>query len=136
MQHNNSRLINNNFDLLRLLFAVTVCLVHSYNISGFQQLSLVANFLSSSVAVKAFFVVSGFLIFMSFERSTSCSSYAKKRIRRIYPAYFTIVVLCAIGLMFFSSENVENYYSITWVKYVFANLAFLNFLQPSLPGGF
>jgi peptidoglycan/LPS O-acetylase OafA/YrhL len=66
-----------------LLFAGTVCLVHAYELSGFQQLGWIANILSSAVAVKAFFVVSGFLIFMSFERSTSVISYANKRIRLI-----------------------------------------------------
>ena len=88
------------------------------------------------MAVKAFFVVSGFLIFMSFERSSSFASYARKRIRRIYPAYFTVVMLCAIFLVAVSSKNIEHYFSFVWVKYVLANLAFLNFLQPTLPGVF
>ena len=135
-QQNNFRLTENNFDLLRLLFAGTVLLVHSYELSGFQQLGIITSVLSSGVAVKAFFVVSGFLIFMSFERSATITSYAKKRIRRIYPAYFTVVMLCAIGLIAVSSKNIGDYFSFAWVKYVFANLAFLNFLQPTLPGVF
>lgn len=88
------------------------------------------------MAVKAFFVVSGFLIFMSFERSNSLSSYASKRIRRIYPAYFTVVILCAISLVMVSSKNAGDYFSLEWIKYVAANLTFLNFLQPALPGVF
>lgn len=128
----------NNFDLLRLLFAGTVLLVHSYELSGFQQLGIITSVLSSAVAVavKAFFVVSGFLIFMSFERSETIISYAKKRIRRIYPAYFTVVMLCATGLIAVSSKDIGDYLSFAWVKYVFTNLAFLNFLQPTLPGVF
>jgi len=136
LQHNSPRLTKNNFDLLRLLFAGTVCLVHSYELSGYQQLGWIASILSSAVAVKAFFVVSGFLIFMSFERSSSLASYASKRARRIYPAYFFVVMLCALGLTFVSSKNPGEYFSLTWVKYVFSNLIFLNFLQPSLPGVF
>lgn len=135
-QHNNSRLTKNNFDLLRMLFAGTVCLVHAYELSGFEKLAPIAQVLSSAIAVKAFFVVSGFLIFMSYERSESLSSYAKKRLRRIYPGYFTVVMLCAIGLIAFSSKNVGDYFSFAWLKYVFANLSFLNFLQPTLPGVF
>ncbi len=135
-QHNNHQLTKNNFDLLRLLFALAVCLVHAYELSGFQQIGWVASILSSAVAVKAFFVVSGFLIFMSFERSSSFASYASKRIRRIYPAYFTAVMFCAILLVAVSSKNIEHYFSFAWVKYVLANLAFLNFLQPTLPGVF
>lgn len=135
-QHNSYRLTENNFDLLRLLFAGAVLLVHSYELSGFQQLDIITSVLSSAVAVKAFFVVSGFLIFMSFERSATIASYAKKRIRRIYPAYFTVVMLCAIGLIVISSKSIGDYFSFAWIKYVFANLAFLNFMQPTLPGVF
>ena len=136
LQHQNPRLIKNNFDLLRLLFAGTVLLVHSYTLSGFQQIGIITNILSSEVAVKGFFVVSGFLIFMSYERSATITSYAQRRIRRIYPAYFTVVMLCSISLVAVSSKNIGEYFSFVWVKYIFANLAFLNFLQPTLPGVF
>lgn len=136
VQHDNPRLSTNNFDLLRLLFAGTVCLVHSYELSRFQQLAWIADTLSSAVAVKAFFVVSGFLIFMSFERSSTLRSYASKRARRIYPAYFAVVMLCAIGLAAVGSKPLGDYFSLAWLKYVAANLAFLNFLQPALPGVF
>ena len=136
LHNNNFRLKVNNFDLLRLLFAMTVCLVHAYELSGFHQLAWVELILSSEVAVKGFFVVSGFLIIMSFERSTSLYSFAGKRIRRIYPAYFTVVIICAIGLALVSSKNIAEYFSVTWVKYVATNLVFLNFLEPTLPGVF
>jgi len=135
-QQQNIRLQKNNFDLLRLLFAGTVCLVHAYQLSGYQTLSWLADVLSSEAAVKSFFVVSGFLIFMSFERSSSLSSYASKRIRRIYPAYATIILIAAFGLVFVSTKGVKEYFSMEWVKYVAFNLVFLNFLQPSLPGVF
>jgi peptidoglycan/LPS O-acetylase OafA/YrhL len=135
-QYNSIRLSENNFDLLRLLFAGTVLLVHSYELTGLQQLGVIAYLLSSAVAVKAFFVVSGFLIFMSYERSSTIASYARKRIRRIYPAYFTIVMLCAVCLIAVSTKSLGDYFSFAWVRYVFANLTFLNFLQPTLPGVF
>ena len=130
------RLTRNNFDLLRLLFAATVCLVHSAYLSGYQVLAGLVGFLSGPAAVKAFFVVSGFLIFMSYERSTSLASYASKRIRRIYPAYVTVVVLCAVLLAAVSSQTLGDYFSLGWLKYLAANLVFLNFLQPTLPGVF
>ena len=133
---NSPRLTTNNFDMLRLLFAGTVCLVHAHYLSGYQQLGWIESVLSSAVAVKAFFVVSGFLIFMSFDRSPSISSYAKKRFRRIYPAYFTVVILCAIGLISISSRGFTDYFSPIWIKYVLANLSFMNFLHPTLPGVF
>lgn len=136
MRHDSVRLVKNNFDLLRLLLAGTVLLVHSYALSGFHELAIIASVLSSEVAVKAFFVVSGFLIFMSHDRSASIASYATKRVRRIYPAYFVVVVLCAAGLVFVSSKSIGEYFSLAWIKYVISNLLFLNFLQPTLPGVF
>ncbi|MFZ5564704.1 MAG: acyltransferase family protein [Thermodesulfobacteriota bacterium] len=137
MLHNSRRLTRNNFDLLRLLFAGTVCLVHAHKLSGYPSLKIVTGFLSSEVAIKAFFVVSGFLIFMSFERSTSVVAYLGKRARRIYPAYFTVVMLCAIGLVAVSSQSAGDYFfSFEWIRYILANLAFLNFFQHTLPGVF
>lgn len=130
------RLKDNNFDLLRLILAGIVCLGHSVELSGFKKLQVIELFMSSGVAVKAFFVISGFLIFMSYERSTSLKSYAKKRLKRIYPAYFTIIALCAFGLVFVSTKSPAEYFSIEWLKYVAANLVFLNTAHPSLPGVF
>jgi peptidoglycan/LPS O-acetylase OafA/YrhL len=135
-QLDNPRLTRNNFDLLRLLFAGSVCLVHSYDLSGLPQLAFLGRILSPAVAVKSFFVVSGFLIFMSYERSSSLATYARKRMRRIYPAYFTVVMLCAVGLVAVSSQGAADYFSLAWGRYVLANLVFLNFLQPGLPGVF
>jgi peptidoglycan/LPS O-acetylase OafA/YrhL len=104
------RLTTNNFDLLRLLFAATVCLVHAHTLSGYQSLSWIPTLLSSDIAVQAFFVVSGFLIFMSYERSSSLASYTSKRVRRIYPAYFTIIMLCAASLWVVSSLGLNDYF--------------------------
>ncbi len=119
-----------------MLFAGTVCLVHAGELSGYQPLLSVAGLLSAPIAVKSFFVVSGFLIFMSIERSPAIKTYTSKRLRRIYPAYFAVVMLCAFGLVAFSSEPPGAYFSADWGKYVLANLSFLNFLQPTLPGVF
>jgi peptidoglycan/LPS O-acetylase OafA/YrhL len=136
LQPTHPRLAKNNFDLLRLLLAITVCVSHASYLSGFHQIGIISSFLSSSVAVKSFFVISGFLIFMSFERSSSLMAYARKRMSRIYPAYFTVVMLCAILLFAVSSKSIGEYFSAEWIQYVFANLTFLNLLQPRLPGVF
>ena len=136
MLHDNPRLSRNNFDLLRLLFAGTVCLAHASQLSGEKQLKWISAVLSSKVAIEAFFIVSGFLIFMSYERSSSTRTYISKRVRRIYPAYFVVVMLCALSLWAVSSLDPEHYFSFDWIKYVIVNLAFLNFIQPTLPGVF
>ncbi len=124
----------NNFDLLRLVLAFTVCLAHVGDVSGVQVFFPLGRFFYSGVAVDCFFVVSGFLIFRSYERSSSLFSYLNKRVRRIYPAYLTVVLLCAFGLPLLATADL--YFSREWFSYLFANLFFLNFLQPDLPGVF
>lgn len=131
------RLNTNNFDLLRVLLALTVCFVHASQLSGFQELMFIQQVMSAKIAVKAFFIVSGFLIFMSYERSSSLKSYFNKRLRRIMPAYIFIVLACALGLSLMSELDYQDYYlSPDWFKYVWSNLVFLNFLQPTLPSVF
>lgn len=43
-------------------------------------------------------------------------------------------MLCALWTV--SSLDSEQYFSFDWLKFVIANLAFLNFVQPTLPGVF
>lgn len=130
----------NNFDLLRMLFAVIVFLAHACELSGSLTLSPLATIsntiFSATFAVKSFFVVSGFLIFMSFENSSSIRTYFAKRLRRIYPAYFVVVMSCALLGVFFTQTSLGKYFSLALIKYLLANLFFLNFIQPSLPGLF
>jgi len=69
-------------------------------------------------------------------RSSSFYSYLDKRVRRIYPAYFTVVVLAAVALCSLSLLPVSLYFGAGFWEYLGANLIFLNFLSPSLPGVF
>jgi len=130
------QLRQNNFDLLRFVFAFVVFLVHAYVLSAAEPLLILSEVLSSEIAVKSFFVVSGFLIFMSYENSRDVQSYFSKRIRRIYPAYVFVILLCVVLGGIFSRFSWDAYFSLPVLKYVTANLLFLNFLQPNLPGLF
>ncbi len=132
----NQRMRQNNFDLLRFTFAFVVFLFHAHALSGAQELAIFSRYLSSDIAVKSFFVVSGFLIFMSYENSGSASGYFGKRIRRIYPAYAFVILAGALLGSVFSSYGLGDYLSLPLLKYIAANLLFLNFLQPDLPGLF
>lgn len=132
----NYKISQNNFDLLRFFLAATVLCVHAAALSANDYLVLITSALSSEVAVKSFFVVSGFLIFMSYQNSQSISSYFSKRIRRIYPAYLFVILASVLLGVFFTTLSVNEYWSVSTLKYFLANLAFLNFLQPTLPGLF
>lgn len=126
----------NNFDLLRAIFAITVFFVHAAVLSANDYLLSITSALSSEVAVKSFFVVSGFLIFMSYQNSQSISSYLSKRIRRIYPAYLFVIFASVLLGVFFTTLSANEYWSVSTIKYFLANVTFLNFLQPELPGLF
>lgn len=128
----------NNFDLLRLVLASLVFFYHAYVLTADDSLKLLKNLFQPlwELAVPGFFVISGFLIFMSYENSESLKSYGIKRARRILPAYFFVVIFCAIAGVLVSTLPWNEYFGQTWLKYLICNLTFLNFLQPSLPGVF
>ncbi len=111
-------------------------LFHLAALSGVHELGFLANYFSGRLAVDAFFVVSGFLVYMSLERSRNLSNYFEKRIRRILPAYVTVVVVCAFAFSGLSRLHVSEYFGTDWLRYLAANLTFLNFLHPTLPGVF
>jgi len=126
----------NNFDALRLILAAMVVVHHLGILSQEASIGWMTH-ISASFAVEAFFVVSGYLVTMSFENSTSIQSYAIKRLRRIYPAYFVVVVLAAVTLSMFSTLSMGDYFrSREFWRYLGFNLIFSNFAAPSLPGVF
>ncbi len=86
--------------------------------------------------VQAFFVISGYLMYISFEHSSSTLYFFEKRFRRIYPAYFAVIIFSAFFGFWFSRLKIEEYISVDSIKYVFWNLTFLNFMHPTLPGVF
>lgn len=126
----------NNLDALRLLLALIVCLVHTHHLSGKLELAFFSRILDAEMAVQAFFVISGMLIFMSYERSSSIRSYFSKRIRRLYPAYIAVILICSIVLSFVSTLPWREYLSNDIIRYLASNILFLNFLQHDLPGVF
>jgi peptidoglycan/LPS O-acetylase OafA/YrhL len=92
----------NNFDFLRMVLAVLVIFSHSYSLGTGDELREPFSLLThgqttgGSIAVDAFFIISGFLIAGSFERSKTLFSYFKKRIFRIYPAFIVLSIVCAV----------------------------------------
>jgi peptidoglycan/LPS O-acetylase OafA/YrhL len=83
----------NNFDFMRLSLAVLVIYSHAYALGlGSEAAEPVVRFTHGQVsggviAVDGFFVMSGFLIAASAQRSRSIRGFLKKRCARIYPAF-------------------------------------------------
>lgn len=127
----------NNFDFLRILFALIVAIAHLIHLSQIQELQSYSRFFDSRLAIDGFFIISGFLIAKSYNNSKSLKNYILKRIKRIFPAYMFVIIFCAIFFFFISSYTFNKYFfSIQFWKYLFANLTFQNYLEPCLPGVF
>lgn len=126
----------NNFDLARLFLSTVVLFQHFSLLTAIPSFKFFQTFTWILQPVESFFVISGFLISLSYTRSQSLASYFSKRIRRILPAYITVVILSSIAGLFLTTKGYFSYFSLDFFKYLFSNLTFLNFIQPSLPGVF
>jgi peptidoglycan/LPS O-acetylase OafA/YrhL len=118
----------NNFDLVRLVLAISVVLVHVYDLSLAPHLAWLDRIVSGRMAVEGFFAISGFLIFASYERSHSLAEYARNRAFRILPGYWLSTLVCLV--IAFSQHHFQV------GRFLLANLTFANFLAPGIPGIF
>ena len=127
----------NNFDHIRLFLALEVFLFHVSDLTKLPDFQFFINFVNAEVAVHSFFIVSGFLIFMSYERSSSLKRYFAKRFKRIAPSYITVILLSFFFLSTLSTLPIRDYFtSPESAKFLLVNLITLNFLHPALPGVF
>ncbi|MEM7006855.1 MAG: acyltransferase [Pseudomonadota bacterium] len=122
----------NRFDFLRLVFASTVFIYHLIvlavlDVNGLWEPRLAAL---AELSIQGFFIISGALVYGSWERSHSIADYAGKRFRRLYPAYAVIIVFPSL-IALAQGGAVDAV-----MRYLGANLVFANFLAPTLPGLF
>mgnify|MGYP003434258036 FL=1 len=117
--------IDNNFDILRLILAVLVFFAH-WNTLTSQDISN-QLFHLSGYAVHMFFIVSGFLIFWSFDADQNKKHFYIKRFFRIFPLYAFLIILQTLFFIGFSDGS-----TFEVIKYFIANIFFLNFLAPSV----
>lgn len=116
--------MKNNFDFLRLLFALFVVIAHSYPLSGNHVsnqwiCNLTNNQIElSNIGLNGFFILSGYLIYQSSDRSTSFYNYFWKRIIRIFPALIVVLLLTLVlspilydnPKSFFKNRDVYTYF--------------------------
>lgn len=127
----------NNFDFLRVIFALTIAIVHFIALSEISSIQSYRAYFNSRLAIDGFFIISGFLIAKSYSKSSSLKNYILKRVKRIFPAYFILIFICAFFLSLLSTYSFENYFlSPQFWKYLLANLTFQNYFEPCLPGVF
>ncbi len=127
----------NNFDIVRTGLALLVLFAHVGALVQMPEFYWFATLFDADFAVKGFFAISGFLVTRSYLTSSSILDYAGKRIRRIWPAYITTIIICFFFCASLSTLNFSDYITDTdSIKYIFANVTFMNFIQPTLPGVF
>lgn len=115
----------NNFDLLRNALAFLVFFTH-WNILTVQNLAA-PIFHMSGLAVDMFFVVSGFLIWWSYDGNKSSKEFFIKRFFRVFPLYAILIALQTIFFVFVLYPNITS----DVVRYFLSNIVFLNFLAPT-----
>lgn len=125
----------NNFDFVRLILATSVVFLHFDHLVNDPAVTAVLRHTEfvSGRAVEAFFVVSGFVVFMSYDRTRDLGKYFVSRFFRLYPVYLAVILVVGLLPLLLSSCSEQKLLNPTWVRYLASNLVFLNFLQPSLP---
>lgn len=105
---------DNNFNLLRFIAAFAVMVDHSFVlVTGTPSSEPFRHSLGlalGSIAVEAFFLMSGFLVTASLFSRQNLWAFLWARILRIYPALIVVVLICAFGLgLFFTSLPAADY---------------------------
>lgn len=123
----------NGFTAIRIFCALIVVYEHFIILTGVKLPILELR----GIAVNVFFILSGFWVTRSLYTSKSLLEFYKKRVKKIFPAYLTVVFAAAILLVFISTLTIRQYFTDSgfW-KYLVANICTLNFIHPSLPGVF
>ena len=132
----------NNLNIIRLVASLMVLYMHSFAVSvGVQDediFYLLTNHkdLAGGIAVYIFFIISGFLICKSYDRSRSLINYAKARFLRIWPLLFVVTIVSAFVLGPILSEyTFSQYFSYGDISGFLLNLVFIS-SDTNLPGVF
>ncbi len=133
----------NNFDVLRLIAALAVLVSHAVPLSyGSNQREAVWRFSHGQttlgeLSVAVFFVISGYLITMSWMRSPDPLSFVSARMLRLLPGLLAMLVLVAVvaGPLLTSWTLAEYTASPTVQNFIISNAFLLNDVSV-LPGVF
>lgn len=119
---------NNNFDFLRMLFALFVLITHSFMFTGISDCDWLCQITNgqtyfTDIGVKGFFIISGYLVFQSMMRSRNASEYLWRRVLRIYPALIVVLLLIVLLAPFVYESNVPYWKNKSVWTYIPSNLS-------------
>ncbi len=132
---------NHLFDFLRIVFALGVILAHSYEIHDGNRDREIFNRITHTgltlgeVGVDGFFLLSGYLIVMSWLSRPKLAVYLQKRALRIIPGYLVGAVLTTI-VVGLAAPGTPHWFGTFPVGHFLASVLTLNFPQanPVYPG--
>lgn len=105
------------FDILRICAALMVFTIHLFIFVPGLPRSLCDILSNGGYGVSVFFVISGFLIFESLSRSKSLKEYYKKRVARIIPSYYAILLVGIFVWDIWLNKMPQDTLSLGWVRY-------------------
>jgi peptidoglycan/LPS O-acetylase OafA/YrhL len=122
----------NNLTLLRNILSYIVLVGHTIELMHYERLMPLTRFVSPNFAVHAFFIISGVVVYLSWQRHPQLVAFCRKRVLRLFPGYIATVVLSGLAIWFFMSDRSIDE---LW-RYYAANLSLMNFLHPDIAGAF
>lgn len=122
----------NNLTLVKYVIALMIVLTHFTKLSG-SDFEIPSLFMRR---ISLFYTISGLLAFNTLSKYSG-AGFMLRRLRRLTAPYFFVVLACALGLFALSVLPAGDYFfSVGFWKYLGANLTFMNFIEPDLPGVF
>ena len=130
---------DNNFDFLRFALAVLVIYSHSYTLLGLDHAEPLVRaskgqLAFGSFAVNSFFVISGFLITMSWVRCRGAGDFFRRRALRIYPGFILAMLVMAFVVAPLGSDGTAPLFSGAQMKQLVVQTATLG--EYKCPGVF
>ncbi len=132
---------SNNFDFLRLFAATLVIFSHCYplllgitNLDPFTLLNY-SEITLGTLAVFIFFIISGYLITISWKKDPFLDNFFLKRILRIYPGYIVVIFGTSffLGVILTNLSIFEYFKNFDYIGFIY-NFSILK--QVYLPGVF
>ena len=123
LKENDSVRHNNNFNFLRLLLTILVLLSHSPEIiDGDRRREILTNIFHTisfgELAVDGFFLLSGYLILQSWQRTPKLITFLKKRVLRIYPGFIFATLICAFLVAPIGTSSLNYFDEFDTIKFL------------------
>ena len=93
---------------------------------------MILSLFSYLPGVPIFFLISGFLIAMSYEKNSNLKEYIKNRVLRIYPALYLNIIISILILYYFGFL----YFNFEFFSWLIAQISILQFYNAEMFRGF